>query len=126
ITADATARGFATTLAPLDDYTDRLPTVGAVTIVTASYNGTAPDNAVGFCNWLKSGRLAPDALKGVRYTVFGCGNRDWSATYQAIPKFIDAQLAEYGAERLHLRGEATPATTSTGSSAPGTAHCGAI
>ena len=42
---------------------DRLPTGGAVLIVGASYNGTPPDNAVKFCNWLSD---APaDALKGV-------------------------------------------------------------
>jgi len=29
----------------------------------------------------------------VEYSVFGCGNRDWAATYQAIPTLIDAQLA---------------------------------
>jgi cytochrome P450/NADPH-cytochrome P450 reductase len=105
IATDATQRGFATTVAPLDEYTGRLPTAGAVTSVSSSTIGTPPDNAVRFCTWLKSGRLAPDALRGVRYTVFGCGNRDWAATYQAVPTFLDAQLAALGAERLHPRGE---------------------
>ena len=104
IANDGTARGFTTTLAPLDEYTDNLPTSGAVVIVTASYNGTPPDNATGFCRWLQ-GDLAPDALAGVHYTVFGCGNRDWAATYQAIPTVIDAELAAHGAVRFHPRGE---------------------
>ena len=104
IANDGVARGFAATIAPLDDYVDRLPTDGAVVIVSASYNGTPPDNASAFCQWLQ-GDLLPAALAGVRYTVFGCGNRDWAATYQAIPTLIDAELAAHGATRIHPRGE---------------------
>jgi cytochrome P450/NADPH-cytochrome P450 reductase len=104
IANDGVARGFAANIAPLDDYVDRLPTTGAVVIVSASYNGTPPDNASAFCQWLQ-GDLLPTALAGVRYTVFGCGNRDWAATYQAIPTLIDTELAAHGAERFHPRGE---------------------
>ena len=46
------------------------------------------------------------ACQGVRYTVFGCGNRDWAATYQAIPQLIDSKLAAAGATRIYARGEA--------------------
>ena len=49
--------------------------------------------------------MAPNALAGVRYTVFGCGNRNWASTYQAVPRFLDEKLAEFGAERLFERGE---------------------
>jgi cytochrome P450/NADPH-cytochrome P450 reductase len=104
IANDGVARGFAATIAPLDDYVDRLPTDGAVVIVSASYNGTPPDNASAFCQWLQ-GDLSPTALSGVHYTVFGCGNRDWAATYQAVPTLIDTELAAHGAERIHARGE---------------------
>src|SRR5262249_26391616 len=96
--------GFATTLGPLDRYVSQLPRVGAVVIATASYNGAPPDNAVKFCDWLREG-LPADALAGVNYTVFGCGNRDWAATFQQIPRLVDAKLAAYGARRLHPRGE---------------------
>jgi cytochrome P450/NADPH-cytochrome P450 reductase len=37
--------------------------------------------------------------------VFGCGNRDWAATYQAIPRLIDERLAAHGASRVIDRGE---------------------
>jgi cytochrome P450 / NADPH-cytochrome P450 reductase len=97
--------GFAVTVAPLDEYAGRLPTEGAVLITTASYNGTPPDNAGRFCDWLRDGGLAPRALAGVRYAVFGCGNRDWAATFQAIPRLIDTRLEAHGAQRLHPRGE---------------------
>ena len=98
-------QGFAVTVATLDEYAGRLPREGAVLITTASYNGTPPDNAGRFCDWLRDGGLAPGALAGVRYAVFGCGNRDWASTFQAIPRLIDAQLEAHGARRLHPRGE---------------------
>jgi len=101
---DGAAHGFAATAAPLDDYTGDLPTQGAVVIVTSSYNGTPPDNAVRFSEWLRGG-LPADRLTGVRYTVFGCGDQDWRATYQAVPQLIDAQLAAHGARRVYPRGE---------------------
>ncbi len=97
------AQGFATTLASLDDQAGKLPTEGAVAIVCASYNGGPPDNAGAFIRSLRD--AAAGALKGVRYTVFGCGNRDWASTYQAIPRQIDELLADKGAERIYARGE---------------------
>ncbi|PZQ54497.1 MAG: NADPH--cytochrome reductase, partial [Variovorax paradoxus] len=97
-----TLRGYSTQLASLDDYAERLPAAGAVAIVSASYNGAAPDNAVEFWRWLEG---ANDALNGVSYSVFGCGNTDWASTYQAVPRRIDDRLAELGAERVHPRGE---------------------
>jgi len=100
-----TAHGFSAMAAPLDDYTDKLPTSGAVVIVTASYNGTPPDNAVRFCDWLGGDDISRDHLTGVRYTVFGCGDQDWTATFQAIPRMVDAQLEAHGAQRLYPRGE---------------------
>ncbi|GCE20055.1 bifunctional cytochrome P450/NADPH--P450 reductase [Dictyobacter kobayashii] len=102
---DGNAYGFKTTIADLDEYTNALPTEGAVVVVSASYNGTPPDNAEKFCNWLRSGDLTADRLKGVKYMVFGCGNRDWAATFQAIPRLIDTNLEKFGAERIYARGE---------------------
>ena len=99
------AGGFAVTVAPLDDYTGRLPAEGAVVITSASYNGTAPDNAARFCEWLRAAEPGSVSLAGVRYTVWGCGNRDWASTFQAIPRLIDERLAAFGAERLYPRGE---------------------
>ncbi len=99
------ANGFSTAIAPLDDYTQRLPKQGAVVIVSASYNGTPPDNAIKFYNWLKNGELGKDAFKSVNYAVFGCGNRDWAATFQAVPRLLDSKLEEFGAKRIYPRGE---------------------
>ena len=49
--------------------------------------------------------MPSDAFAGVEYSVFGCGNRDWSATYQAIPTLIDAELEKHGGKRIYKRGE---------------------
>jgi cytochrome P450/NADPH-cytochrome P450 reductase len=104
IAETAGAQGFDVTLSWLDDYVGKLPTAGAVVIVTASYNGAPPDNAAAFYKWLHDG-LPENALAGVRYTVFGAGNRNWASTYQSIPRAIDERLASYGAERIYQRGE---------------------
>src|SRR5471032_377034 len=100
----AEVNGFATKLAPLDEYVDKLPEQGGVLIFCASYNGAAPDNATQFVKWLGSD-LPKDAFAKVRYAVFGCGNSDWAATYQSIPRIIDEQLAAHGARCVYPRGE---------------------
>ena len=73
-------------------------------IFCASYNGAPPDNATQFVKWL-GGDLPKDAFAKVRYAVFGCGNSDWAATYQSIPRFIDEQLAAHGGTSVYKRGE---------------------
>nr|BAJ96920.1 predicted protein [Hordeum vulgare subsp. vulgare] len=104
IASESKLNGYYSTLATLDEYVGHLPTSGGVVIVTSSYEGHPTDNAKQFVSWLDT--LQPDSLKGVKYTVFGCGDRDWLRTYQAIPKRIDEKLAESGATRIKDRGEA--------------------
>jgi cytochrome P450/NADPH-cytochrome P450 reductase len=100
----AEVNGFATKLAPLDEYVGKLPEQGGVLIFCASYNGAAPDNATQFVKWL-TGDLPKDAFAKVKYAVFGCGNSDWAATYQSIPRIIDEQMATHGARAVYARGE---------------------
>jgi cytochrome P450/NADPH-cytochrome P450 reductase len=101
----AEVNGFATKLAPLDDYVGKLPEQGGVMIFCASYNGAAPDNATQFVKWLGDGDLPKDAFSKIKYAVFGCGNSDWAATYQSIPRIIDEQLAAHGGRCVYARGE---------------------
>ena len=100
----AEVNGFATRLAPLDDFAGKLPEQGGVLIFCASYNGAPPDNATQFVKWLRS-ELPKDAFAKLRYAVFGCGNSDWAATYQAIPRLIDERLAAHGGRSVYMRGE---------------------
>ena len=100
----AEVNGFATKLGPLDDYVGNLKGQGGVIIFCASYNGAPPDNATQFVKWLQSD-LAKNEFADMRYAVFGCGNSDWLATYQSIPRIIDEQLAKHGAKAACARGE---------------------
>jgi len=104
IATDAKAQGYLSLIGPLDSAVGQLPKEGAVIVVTASYEGLAPDNARKFVAWMDG--LPAGALKDVKYAVFGVGNKDWARTYQAISKKIDRKLAELGATRLVKRGEA--------------------
>jgi len=103
IADEAPGNGFAPTVAAMDDYAGNLPRDGAIVVVTASYEGQPPDNARQFVSYVDS--LPEGALGGARFAVFGCGNRQWARTYQAIPKRVDAALARAGATRLAERGE---------------------
>ncbi|WP_377890463.1 bifunctional cytochrome P450/NADPH--P450 reductase [Alkalihalobacillus sp. R86527] len=91
-------QGFSTNVAPLNEYVNDLPQKGAVLIVSASYNGNAPDNADKFVQWLEE--MEEGEVNGVQYAVFGCGDRNWANTYQRIPSLIDEQLAQKGATRI--------------------------
>jgi cytochrome P450/NADPH-cytochrome P450 reductase len=100
----AEINGFVTRLGPLDDYVGELPEEGGVLIICASYNGAPPDNASQFVKWL-GGDLPKNAFGKVRYAIFGCGNSDWAATYQSVPRFIDEKLTAFGARAVYPRGE---------------------
>lgn len=104
IASDAAGWGYAAEVAGLDTHVGQLPTDGAVILLSATYEGQPPDNACGFLSWLEA--TDPGALSGVRFAVFGCGNRQWSHTYQAIPKRLDGALEHAGASRIRSRGEA--------------------
>ena len=65
--------GFKAVVKPLDEATDKLPKDHPVIIITSSYEGEPPDNASVFFTWLS--KLDDQRLKGVQYSVFGCGNR---------------------------------------------------
>ncbi len=116
LAAEGSERGFAVALGSLDehvgDVASRRQSQGsqgsqgqsALVIVSSSYNGLPPENAVAFCKWLQDPATPKDACTGVAYAVFGCGDTDWAATYQAVPKLLDAQLEAHGGRRFHQRG----------------------
>ena len=104
IAADAPRQGYAAKVAPLDAHADTLDPKTPVVVITASYEGQAPDNAKKFLSWVEA--RGKDELKGVQFAVFGCGNRQWARTYQFVPKRIDAAFEAAGATRFRPRGEA--------------------
>ncbi|KAI0763546.1 bifunctional P-450/NADPH-P450 reductase [Trametes elegans] len=103
VASDAPAHGFRGSIATLDSASAHIPIDGPVIVVTASFEGQPADNAAHFVEWLTN--VQGDELSGVKYAVFGCGNRDWQKTYQRVPTVIDEALAAHGAERLVERGE---------------------
>ncbi|KAF8829479.1 hypothetical protein HHX47_DHR3000960 [Lentinula edodes] len=64
--------------------------------------GQPADNAARFVDWIST--LQGSELRGVRYAVFGCGNSDWTQTYQRVPTLIDEKLQQSGGECLLPRG----------------------
>lgn len=104
LTRTAQRKGYTVTLGILDDFVKKLSLKSKLIIVTSSYEGEPTNNAKAFVEWLKSKEVKD--LKGINYTVFGCGNKDWSNTYQAVPRYIYKRLAELGGHPFLEQGEA--------------------
>jgi MioC protein len=74
---------------------------GVFLVCTSTYGqGDVPDNARNFYESLKAKR--PD-LAGVRYGVFGLGDRTYAETFNYGGKRFDDVLTELGAERIGER-----------------------
>ncbi|KAI0479504.1 cytochrome P450 [Xylariaceae sp. FL0804] len=69
-----------------------------VIIITASYEGEAPDNAAHFVSWIANAK--GKEFDDVEYAVFGVGHHDWAQTFHRIPKLVDGKLSEMGGTRI--------------------------
>lgn len=76
-----------------------------IVIVTATYNGRAPDTALAVEKALDGGAFEGADWTGARFAVLGIGNSQWP-NYQIFPKRIDAAIEATGASRLLPRAEA--------------------
>jgi cytochrome P450 / NADPH-cytochrome P450 reductase len=74
-------------------------------IVTATYNGRAPDSAVNVEKAIEGGFFTAKHWPDARFAVLGLGNSQWP-NFQAFPKLIDGALEQTGARRLVDRTEA--------------------
>ncbi|RUS19436.1 cytochrome P450 [Endogone sp. FLAS-F59071] len=79
----------------------KLPPI--VVVVTSTYNGEPPDNAVQFDKFISSASPQTMPFKGINFAVFGCGNKQWR-TWQAFPTKVDAMFDKLGAERIFAMG----------------------
>jgi cytochrome P450/NADPH-cytochrome P450 reductase len=100
-----------------------LPPRAAVAVVCSTYNGTPPDNARAFLQWVQKGAAASSGADGaasaaadntntknnnnnnrippgIGFCVVGLGNSQWAATYQKVPRQLDEALGAYGATRV--------------------------
>ncbi|TWB46419.1 cytochrome P450/NADPH-cytochrome P450 reductase [Rhizobium sp. ERR 922] len=100
----AQAMGYQAIIATANEYASGIPDDLPLVVITASYEGQPPDNADQFVAWAEA--LEPEALKGRPFAVFGCGNRQWARTWQAVPKRVEAALLRAGARAVLPRGEA--------------------
>jgi cytochrome P450/NADPH-cytochrome P450 reductase len=101
IALNAPSHGFrASKIDFLDSVNGKLPVDQPVVIITASYEGQAPDNAGHFVSWIESVDKTAAPFDNVTYAVFGCGNHEWAQTFHRIPKLVDSVLEMGGAARV--------------------------
>ncbi|SMQ49246.1 unnamed protein product [Zymoseptoria tritici ST99CH_3D7] len=98
----AKSRGYKAYVDTLDNGMSSISADKPTVIITASYEGQPPDNAMKFSKWLNSDESS--SLSKSKYAVFGVGNREWVTTYQRQPKLIDEVMGQKGAESLVDRG----------------------
>lgn len=82
-----------------------LPDDKVIVVVTATYNGRAPDSAVAVEAALDAGAFDDADWSGARVAVLGIGNSQWP-NYQVFPKRIAAAIDKAGATMLAPRAEA--------------------
>ncbi|MFM9853029.1 MAG: bifunctional cytochrome P450/NADPH--P450 reductase [Sphingomonadaceae bacterium] len=101
----AEADGFETRVRSMDEALGTLPEDRVVVMVTATYNGKAPDSAIKSENALDTGFFSDAHWPDTKFAVLGIGSSSWP-NYQAFPRRVDAAFEATGAQRLVARGEA--------------------
>ena len=103
----ASVDGFETAVRSMDEafVAGHLPEDKVIVIVTATYNGRAPDSAVEIERLIEAGTVDTLDWSGAKFAVLGIGNSQWP-NYQHFPKRVDDTIAGLGATRLIPRGEA--------------------
>jgi cytochrome P450 / NADPH-cytochrome P450 reductase len=84
----AGARGFKVNVDTLDSAVEKVPKDEPVVMISSSYEGQPPDNAAHFLNWLSNLEDSKKQLNGVKYAVFGCGNRKFRPSRPSRPSLI--------------------------------------
>lgn len=97
----AAAHGFTASVHTMDAGVNKWSVDEPLVVITSSYEGQPPDNAVNFVDWVKSGQ---ETVTGLKYAVFGCGHSDWFSTFHKIPNDVDNGLEKRGASRLCAQG----------------------
>ncbi|KAJ6537331.1 fatty acid hydroxylase [Mycena sp. CBHHK59/15] len=103
IANEAPSYGFRPSIGTLDSALGKVPKDGPVIVITASFEGEPADNAARFVDWLRNIEGGKE-FENVRFAVFGCGNSDWTTTFQKIPILCDELFERHGGSRLVPRG----------------------
>lgn len=106
LAAEGKKYGFAPEVVDMEEYDmEELHSESFVIIVIATYGeGEPTDNARQFDDWITEDSRSPDELKGVKFTVFGLGNKTYEK-YNYMGRKFDKRLEELGAERIYKKGE---------------------
>jgi len=103
---DAAGRDIRAVAVDLEDFVpEEFVKHKAVVLVVATYGeGDPTDNAMEFFKWLQTQDLPAETLQGVRYTIMGCGNRQY-VHFNGVAKIADREMTRLGAECIYERGE---------------------
>lgn len=103
----ANVDGFETVVRSMDEalIDGHLPEDKVIVIVTATYNGRAPDSAVEIERLIDSGQVNDMDWRDAKFAVLGIGNSQWP-NYQHFPRRVDETIEALGAQRLLPRAEA--------------------
>ena len=98
LASESSALGFNSEVQEMDAAVGKLSKDIPTVVITASYEGEPPDNALQFVQALDgpSGRN----MEGLPYAVFGCGNKDWHETFHRIPKLVNDMFETNGGQRI--------------------------
>ena len=66
-------------------------------IVSTFGSGGPTKNAQKFYDWMKNQPKSKTMLPNLKFTVFGCGNANFQATYNKMAKFTNDTLTDLGA-----------------------------
>lgn len=101
----AEADGFEVRVRSIDESLGTLPEDRVVVVVTATYNGKAPDSSVKTEAAMDAGHFDPMQWPETKFAVLGIGSSNWP-NYQAFPRRVDAAFEATGAQRLVAMGQA--------------------
>jgi len=106
LAAEGKKYGFDPEVVDMEEYDmEDLHNESFIMIVIATYGeGEPTDNARQFDEWITDESRSPEELKGVKFTVFGLGNKTYEK-YNYMGRKFDKRLEELGAERIYKKGE---------------------
>ena len=93
--------GYTSEVLNLDDLVDLPPRTQPwlLVVMTATYTGNPPGNAIAFKAWLEHTEPGCETWKHCRYVVWGLGNSQWNA-FLAFPRYVHRRLEQLGASPL--------------------------
>ncbi|MBO1325544.1 cytochrome P450 [Acetobacter sp. TBRC 12305] len=107
IAKQARQHGYTVRIMSLNDGSAELSNIKKAVFIIASFEGEPSDSARKGLEWIE--HLPREALSNLDYAILGCGNRNWTRTYQAVPKRLEAALNKAGAQPFVPRGESDAA-----------------